>query len=156
MGYDEGQAYLCYSPDGTGESWVSYQLLEESEDALTCAFADFCGDGFPDPVVTQYSEKLLIVLSNDATMPWDWFSTVLNTDKAVSVAVLDSDLDGRQEVAVLFGNSLRLVSVRPDTFCLEGSLNSQIALYPRAATMWTGVRSTGMRLLLRAHPYHSR
>ncbi len=117
-------------PDGTGESWVSYQLLEESEDALTCAFADFCGDGFPDPVVTQYSEKLLIVLSNDATMPWDWFSTVLNTDKAVSVAVLDSDLDGRQEVAVLFGNSLRLVSVRPDTFCLEGSLNSQIAPIP--------------------------
>ncbi len=130
VGYDEGQAYLCYSPDGTGESWVSYQLLEESEGALTCAFADFCGDGFPDPVVTQYSEKLLIVLSNDATMPWDWFSTVLNTDKAVSVAVLDSDLDGRQEVAVLFGNSLRLASVRPDTFCLEGSLNSQIAPIP--------------------------
>ena len=139
-GLSEGSAYLCENLTGSGDSWNSTQIMQNSVDAASCILADLDSDGDLDAILSQKTEDLSILFTNNGQSPENWFRTNMYTSNPMGFAVLDSDEDGFPEAACLTDGEVRLLSARPGTFQTMGSLTSSIACMPAGTdVMWGNI-----------------
>lgn len=136
-GLSDGSAYLCENLTGSGDSWNSTQIMQNSADAVSCILADLDSDGDLDAVLSQKTGDLSILFTNNGQSPENWFRTDMHTSKPMGFAILDSDEDGFLEAACLTDTEVRLLSARPGTFQTQGSLTSSVAMMPAGTdVMW--------------------